>query len=47
MTQCGNTSDRQKPSDLKPRATKQELLRAVDGHILAEARLSGNYQRKR
>ena len=32
---------------LKPRATKQELLRAMDGHILAEARLSGNYQRKR
>ena len=32
---------------LKPRATKQELLRAMDGHILAEARLSGTYQRKR
>jgi phosphatidylethanolamine-binding protein (PEBP) family uncharacterized protein len=26
---------------------KQELLRAMDGHILAEARLSGTYQRKR
>jgi Raf kinase inhibitor-like YbhB/YbcL family protein len=32
---------------LKPRATEQELLRAMDGHILAEARLSGTYQRKR
>jgi phosphatidylethanolamine-binding protein (PEBP) family uncharacterized protein len=32
---------------LKPRTTKQELLRAMDGHILAEARLSGTYQRKR
>ena len=32
---------------LKPRATKQELVRAMDGHILAEARLSGTYQRKR
>ena len=32
---------------LKPRATKQELLRAMDGHILAEAQLSGTYQRKR
>ena len=32
---------------LKPRATKQGLLRAMDGHILAEARLGGTYQRKR
>ena len=32
---------------LKPRVTKQQLLRAMDGHILAEARLSGTYQRKR
>ena len=32
---------------LKPRATKQELLRAMDGHILAEAQLGGTYQRKR
>ena len=32
---------------LKPRATKQELLRAMEGHVLAEARLSGTYQRKR
>ena len=32
---------------LKPRATKQELLRAMDGHTLAEAQLSGTYQRKR
>jgi Raf kinase inhibitor-like YbhB/YbcL family protein len=32
---------------LKPGASKQELLRAMDGHILAEAQLSGIYQRKR
>jgi Raf kinase inhibitor-like YbhB/YbcL family protein len=32
---------------LKPRASKQGVLRAMDGHILAEARLSGTYQRKR
>ena len=32
---------------LKPGATKKELLRAMDGHILAEAQLSGTYQRKR
>ena len=31
---------------LKPRATKRELLRAMDGHILAEAQTSGTYQRK-
>ena len=32
---------------LKPRATKQELLRSMDGHILAEAQLMGTYKRKR
>ena len=32
---------------LKPRATKQQLLRAMDGHILAEAQLMGTYQRKK
>ena len=32
---------------LKPRATKQELLRAMAGHILAETQLMGTYQRAR
>lgn len=32
--------------ELKPGATKQELLDAMDGHVLAEARLIGTYQRK-
>jgi Raf kinase inhibitor-like YbhB/YbcL family protein len=31
---------------LKPRAAKRELLRAMDGHILAEAQISGTYQPK-
>jgi hypothetical protein len=31
---------------LKPRATKRELLRAMDGHTLAEAQTSDTYQRK-
>ena len=31
--------------DLRPRATKQELVRAMSGHILAEAQLMGTYQR--
>ena len=31
---------------LKPRATKQELLRSMEGHILAEAQLIGTYKRK-
>ena len=30
---------------LKPGATKQDLLRAMEGHILAEAQLMGTYQR--
>lgn len=32
---------------LKPRATKQQLLQAMEGHILAEASLMGLYQRRR
>lgn len=32
--------------DLKPDSTKKELLKAMDGHILAEGRLMGTYQRK-
>ena len=30
---------------LKPRATKPELLRAMEGHILAQAQLVGTYRR--
>lgn len=33
------------PSNLKPRATKQQLLAAMKGHILGEAELIGRYQR--
>jgi hypothetical protein len=32
---------------LKPRATKKELLRAMEGHILGEGQLMGTYQRRR
>ncbi|MDD2762585.1 MAG: YbhB/YbcL family Raf kinase inhibitor-like protein [Opitutaceae bacterium] len=32
---------------LPPRATKPELLRAMAGHVLAEAQLMGTYQRAR
>jgi hypothetical protein len=32
---------------LKPRATKQDLVRAMAGHVLAEAQLMGTYQRAR
>lgn len=32
---------------LKPRATKADLLQAMQGHILAEAHIMGTYQRKR
>jgi Raf kinase inhibitor-like YbhB/YbcL family protein len=32
---------------LKPRATKQDLLKAMKGHILGEAWLTGVYQRPR
>jgi Raf kinase inhibitor-like YbhB/YbcL family protein len=31
--------------DLKPGATKSELLKAMEGHILAKAELMGRYQR--
>jgi Raf kinase inhibitor-like YbhB/YbcL family protein len=31
--------------NLKPSATKQQLLNAIKGHILAEAQLIGRYQR--
>jgi len=30
---------------LKPRASKPELLRAMEGHILAEAQIMGTYKR--
>ncbi len=30
---------------LGPRATRAQVLRAIDGHILAECRLMGTYQR--
>jgi len=32
--------------DLAPGATKQELLQAMDGHVLAEAQLMGRYARR-
>ena len=31
---------------LKPGATKKELLKAMEGHILAEGQLMGTYQRR-
>lgn len=33
------------PTNLKPRATKQQLLDAIKGHVLAEAELMGKYGR--
>lgn len=33
------------PTNLKPRATKQQLLAAMKGHILGEAELIGRYKR--
>jgi len=33
------------PTNLKPRATKQQLLAAIKGHMLGEAQLIGKYQR--
>lgn len=33
------------PTNLKPRATKQQLLEAMKGHIRAEAQLMGRYKR--
>jgi Raf kinase inhibitor-like YbhB/YbcL family protein len=32
--------------DLKPRATKKDLLKAMEGHILAQGQLMGLYKRK-
>jgi phosphatidylethanolamine-binding protein (PEBP) family uncharacterized protein len=32
--------------DLDPGATKQELLEAVEGHVLADAELVGTYTRE-
>lgn len=34
-----------RPTSLPPRATKQQLLDAVKGHVLAEAQLVGRYRR--
>lgn len=33
------------PTNLKPRATKQQLLEAIKGHVLGEAQLIGRYKR--
>jgi Raf kinase inhibitor-like YbhB/YbcL family protein len=33
------------PTNLKPRATKQQLLDAMKGHVLGEAELMGRYKR--
>jgi len=33
-------------SNLKPRATKKDLVSAMKGHILAEGQLMGTYKRK-
>lgn len=35
-----------RPVGLQPGATKQDLLKAVEGHVLAEGQLMGTYQRK-
>lgn len=32
--------------DLSPGATKQDLLRAMEGHVIAEGQLMGTYQRQ-
>jgi len=32
--------------DLKPGATKKDLLKAMEGHVLAEGQLVGTYQRR-
>ena len=32
--------------DLKPGLTKKDLLKAMDGHVIAEAQMMGTYQRK-
>ena len=33
------------PTNLKPRATKAEVLRAIEGHVLTQAELMGTYKR--
>jgi Raf kinase inhibitor-like YbhB/YbcL family protein len=33
------------PTNLKPRATKADVLRAIEGHVLAQAELMGTYRR--
>jgi len=33
------------PTGLKPRATKADVLRAVEGHVLGQAELMGTYKR--
>ncbi len=33
------------PTNLPPRATKAEVLRAVEGHVLGQAELMGTYRR--
>lgn len=33
-------------TDLKPGATKQQLLKAMEGHVLAEGQLMGTHQRR-
>ena len=33
------------PINLKPRATKADVLRAIQGHVLAQAELMGTYKR--
>ena len=33
------------PTDLKPRATKAQLLRTIEGHLLGETEIIGTYKR--
>ncbi|MFI5398578.1 MAG: YbhB/YbcL family Raf kinase inhibitor-like protein [Candidatus Binatia bacterium] len=33
------------PTNLKPRATKADVLRATEGHVLAQVELMGTYER--
>src|SRR5574340_656920 len=33
------------PTNLKPRATKADVLNAIEGHVLAQAELMGTYKR--
>lgn len=33
------------PTNLKPRATKADVLRAIEGHVLGQAELMGTYKR--